>query len=63
MSKDTQPIRELFIEELEQVSGGGPVEELLEKVWPAYLNKPELGGIGGGNTTMACCEEGPDNCC
>lgn len=42
--------RELFIEELAEVTGGGPVEELLRK-------------IGCCETTMACCEEGPDNCC
>ena len=36
-------------------------EELIEKVWPAPVGKPELGGLG--NSTMACCEEGPDNCC
>lgn len=43
-------IRELFIEELAEVKGGsgGPVGELLEK-------------LGGGNSTMACCEEG--QCC
>ena len=57
----SEQIRELFIDELEQVSGGGPVEELIEKVWPAPVGKPELGGLG--NSTMACCEEGPDNCC
>ena len=43
-------IRELFIEELAEVKGGsgGPVQELLEQ-------------LGGGNSTMACCEEG--QCC
>lgn len=49
--KDTQ-IRELFIEELEQVQGGGPIEELIRQIKD-----------GGENTTMACCEEGPDGCC
>ena len=54
-------IRELFIDELAQVTGGGPVEDVLN-----YLGvepSGEIGGIGGGNTTMACCEEGPDGCC
>ncbi|HJR46312.1 MAG TPA: hypothetical protein VJ927_11985 [Actinomycetota bacterium] len=43
-------IRELFIEELAEVKGGagGPIKELLE-------------GLGGQNSTMACCEEG--QCC
>jgi hypothetical protein len=43
-------IRELFIEELGEVKGGAgnPVKELLDK-------------LGGGNSTMACCEEG--QCC
>lgn len=45
-----EEIRELFIEELAEVTGGssGPVEELLEQ-------------LGGGNSTTACCEEG--QCC
>lgn len=51
---DKPVVRELFIDELAQVSGGGPVEELLEKVTP--------GGIPI-YTTMACCEEGNDGCC
>ena len=43
-------IRELFIEELTEVKGGSgnPLRELIEK-------------LGGGNSTMACCEEG--QCC
>ncbi len=45
-------IRELFIEELEQVQGGGPIEDLIRDI-----------KNGGGNTTHACCEEGPDGCC
>lgn len=49
MSEATPAIRELFIDELADVQGGGPVEELIEKL--------------GGNTTYACCEEGPDSCC
>ncbi|MDP9069211.1 MAG: hypothetical protein M3N53_12815 [Actinomycetota bacterium] len=49
MSEATSQIRELFIEELAEVHGGGPVEELIDKL--------------GGNTTHACCEEGPDGCC
>lgn len=52
MGSTTAPVlRELFIEELEQVSGGGPVEEVLRQL------------KDGGNTTMACCEEGSDGCC
>ncbi len=54
-------IRELFIEELAEVNGGGPVEDVLALI-PQVNPNPEL-GIGGGETTMACCEEGPDNCC
>ena len=38
-------IRELFIDELEQVQGGGPVEELINRL----KDQP---------TTQACCEEG-----
>ena len=57
MSKDTQPIRELFIEELEQVSGGGPVDELIRKVTDdnkiMYWLREQL------VTTMACGEESP----
>ena len=47
---DTPKIRELFIEELEEVHGGsdGPVEDLLRK-------------LGCCDSTMACCEEG--QCC
>lgn len=46
----SEAIRELFIEELAEVKGGsgGPLKELLER-------------LGGGNSTMACCEEG--QCC
>lgn len=44
-------VRELFIEELAEVHGGGPVEDLIREL------------KNGGNTTMACCEEGPDGCC
>ncbi len=51
MDTKAPQIRELFIEELEQVHGGGPVEDLIR----------ELQEGGGGNTTMACCEEG-NNC-
>lgn len=47
--KDAPQIRELFIEELAQVQGGGnPVKDLLDK-------------IGCCESTMACCEEGA--CC
>ena len=45
---DNPMMRELFIEELTEVTGGGP--DPLEKV------KELLG-----ETTMACCEE--SNCC
>jgi hypothetical protein len=48
-TKTTPKIRELFIEELAEVRGGdNPVKELLDR-------------LGGGNSTMACCEEG--DCC
>ena len=47
---DNDTIRELFIEELEEVTGGGPVEDLINKLKP-------------GPSTEACCEEGPDGCC
>lgn len=49
---NTPKIRELFVEELAEVQGGGPVEELIES---CQLCQPQ--------TTMACCEEGPDGCC
>ena len=49
--KDAPVMRELFIEELHQVHGGGPVEELIRQL------------KDGWNTTYACCEEGPDGCC
>lgn len=45
----TAEMRELFIDELEEVHGGGPVEDAI-----ATLKDP-------GNSTMACCEEG--DCC
>ena len=48
MDTNAPQIRELFIEELEQVHGGGPVEDLIREL------------KSGGNTTMACCEEGND---
>ncbi len=47
---DTPKIRELFIEELAEVQGGGPVEELIRQL------------KDGWSTTYACCEEGPDGC-
>ena len=48
----TAPVlRELFIEELHDVKGGGPVEDLIREL------------KDGQNSTMACCEEGPDGCC
>lgn len=49
-TSETSQMRELFIDELTEVHGGGPVEDLIRE-------------LNGGNTTMACCEEGPDNCC
>jgi hypothetical protein len=52
---DRGSIRPLFIEELTEVRGGGPVEDLLDMMAiDDWLIK---------NTTQACCEEGPDNCC
>jgi hypothetical protein len=49
-TKATPKLRELFIEELAEVRGGdNPVKELLNEL------------TGGGNSTMACCEEG--DCC
>ena len=48
--KEAPEIRELFIEELEQVNGGGPVEEAIRQL------------KDGWNTTYACCEEGNDGC-
>lgn len=52
MEATTPKIRELFIDELAEVQGGGPednpVRTLLEK-------------LGCCNSTMACCEEG--QCC
>lgn len=49
--KEKSEIRELFIHELAQVNGGGPVEELIQKL------------RDGRHSTEACCEEGPDGCC
>lgn len=48
---EASQIRELFIDELEQVTGGNPVKELIQQI------------RDGWNTTHACCEEGPDGCC
>jgi hypothetical protein len=45
MATDNDQIRELFIDELEQVTGGGP--DLKEKLRDLL------------NSTMACGEEGP----
>jgi hypothetical protein len=56
-------MRELFIDELASVAGGGPIEETLEKVWPAPVTIGDIKSQLLDNTTMACCEEGPDNCC
>lgn len=55
------PIRELFIVELEQVHGGGPVEELLNQV-PTV--DPESGIISDPPlyTTLACGEEAGSGC-
>lgn len=60
--RETSDIRELFIHELAEVNGGGPVEELLERVTPAPIGLPEFAGLDN-PSTMACCEEGPDGCC
>ena len=54
MDTNAHQIRELFIEELEQVHGGIPLEELLRRI---------AGGIPPTETTLACCEEGSENCC
>ncbi|HEX2056901.1 MAG TPA: hypothetical protein VHI71_00890 [Actinomycetota bacterium] len=43
----TEKMRELFIEELEAVVGGGAGSDVSDHV----------------NTTTACCEEGPFGCC
>ncbi len=48
----TVKFRELFIEELAEVHGGGPD--------PLQALRDKLGCC---ETTMACCEEGPDGCC
>lgn len=50
-ARETSHIRELFIHELAQVNGGGPVEELIQKL------------RDGSHSTEACCEEGPAGCC
>ena len=54
MISDKEAIRELFIEELEEVTGGIPPEEIIRRIKE---------GIPPTETTMACCEEGSDNCC
>ena len=46
--KDNEAIRELFIEELAEVSGGA---------------KGGVPGPNPTATTQACCEEGPFGCC
>ena len=48
MSNENEPIRELFIEELAEVTGGGPdwrqmIQDIADRL----------------NSTMACGEEGP----
>jgi len=50
--KQAPKVRELFVEELAQVRGGkrDPIKEVMD-------------AIGCCETTMACCEEGPDGCC
>jgi hypothetical protein len=58
---DTPVIRELFIDELAAVSGGGPVEELISQIMPGEVGGIELSKLPGA-TTMACCEEG-NSCC
>ena len=47
---DDSKVRELFIDELAEVTGGGP--DPIEMIREA---------LGGQNTTHACCEEG--QCC
>jgi hypothetical protein len=49
MGKEVQ-LRELFIEELAEVHGGGPIEDAIREL------------RDGWNTTYACCEEGYDGC-
>lgn len=46
--------RELFIDELAEVQGGGPLEDL-----GFELGDPQLGICRQWMTTMACGEEGP----
>ncbi len=54
-------IRELFIDELAEVTGGGPIEDILNAIG-AEPGDPEFGGGGLCCTTMACGEEGPIGC-
>ena len=55
---DEPMLRELFIDELAQVNGGGPVDEVLGLVPEKF--RPALPPT---ETTMACCEEGSSGCC
>lgn len=50
--KEAFVTRELFIEELSEVTGGNgdPLEKIREL-------------LGGEATSYACCEEGPHTCC
>ena len=59
---DRTVVRELFIDELEKVNGGGPIQELIDKVAPGPIDVSNLEDQLY-NTTHACCEEGPDGCC
>ncbi len=56
-------IRELFIDELEQVNGGGPLEDLWTLVG-FEPNDPELGALKDLPiyTTLACGEEAGSGC-
>lgn len=55
MGKDAPKLRELFIEELAEVHGGRPLPDV--QTDPCRI----ISGLCA--TTMACCEEGSDNCC
>jgi len=47
-------IRELFIEELAEIVGGGGPEDYIPEV-----GRPDIGLCAHWNSTMACGEEGP----
>ena len=56
--------RELFIEELEHVHGGGPVEDVLALLPSEVQPNPELGALKDLPlyTTLACGEEAGSGC-